>query len=291
MCEHLIDLIIPTYKPGAEFSETLRGLASQTILPDRLFVVNTEEEFWDPGLERDYPGLIVSHISKSEFNHGTTRFEAAKESDARILMFMTQDAVPADTRLIEKLIGPIERGEAAASYARQIAGAGADPIEKITRKYNYPPVSRIKSRDDLEELGVKTFFCSNVCAAYDREIYEKLGGFPHPLEFNEDMIYASKLIEAGYRISYTADAKVFHSHNYSAKEQYERNFLVGRTQAMYPEIFEKYPSEKEGIGLVKDTASGLIRCGKPMYVFKLAVLSGAKYLGYRAGKRSVKRSI
>lgn len=291
MSEHLIDLIIPTYRPGAEFSKTLRGLASQTIRPDRLFVVNTEEKYWDPSLEKDYPGLILKHISKKEFNHGTTRFNAAKESDAKIMIFMTQDAHPADTRLIEKLIAPIQRGQAAASFARQIAKTDADPIEKITRKHNYPSVSRIKSKDDLKELGVKTFFCSNVCAAYDRAVYEKLGGFPHPLEFNEDMIYASKLIEAGYSISYTADAKVFHSHNYSAKEQYERNYLVGRTQAMYPEIFEKYPSEKEGMGLVKDTATGLIRQGKPLLLFRLAALSGAKYLGYRAGKRSVKKEL
>ena len=132
------------------------------------------------------------------------------------------------------------------------------------------------------------FFCSNVCAAYDKKIYDSLGGFPHPLDFNEDMIFAGKLIEAGYRISYTAEAKVYHSHNYSGKEQYARNFLIGKTQAEHPEVFAKYPSEGAGIGMVKKTASHLIKTGKPHLLFKLVWISGCKYLGYRAGKRSVK---
>lgn len=282
-----IELIIPTYKPGPEFKKTLRRLALQTVKPDRFTVVNTGEEFWDASFSEEYPGLCVTHIQKDEFNHGTTRYEAAAESDADILIFMTQDAVPADKQLIEQLIGPVMSGEAAVSFARQLADETADPIERITRRYNYPPESRLKSADDLKTMGIKTFFCSNVCAAYDRRVYVELGGFPHPVEFNEDMIFAAKVIEAGYRISYTAQARVLHSHNYSAKEQYDRNFLVGRTQALYPEVFDKYPSEKEGIGLVKNTAAELIRQKKLPWVFRLVGISASKYLGYRAGKKSV----
>ena len=284
----ITDVIIPAYRPGSEFSKTLSSLALQVSGINRLTVINTEEKYWDKAFETQFPGMEVRHITKDEFNHGTTRYEAAKRSDADIIVFMTQDAVPADDRLIEKLIAPIVSGEAAVSYARQLPKEDADEIERFTRAYNYPAGSKIKSADDLKELGIKTFFCSNVCAAYDKKIYDSLGGFPHPLDFNEDMIFAGKLIEAGYKISYTAEAKVFHSHDYSGKEQYERNYLIGKTQAEHPEVFAKYPSEGAGISMVKKTASHLIKAGKPHLLFKLVWLSGCKYLGYRAGKRSVK---
>lgn len=62
----------------------------------------------------------------------------------------------------------------------------------------------MKSSADLERLGIKTYFCSNVCAAYCREIYCELGGFESGTIFNEDMIYAAKLIKSGYSIAYCA---------------------------------------------------------------------------------------
>ena len=69
-------------------------------------------------------------------------------------------------------------------------------LECYTRQFNYPEKSRVKTKADLSELGVKTFFCSDVCAAYDRVIYNELGGFPRPAIFNEDMIFTGRLIEA-----------------------------------------------------------------------------------------------
>lgn len=41
----VIDLIIPTYKPGDKFQESLKRLALQTRKPDRIILVNTEAEF------------------------------------------------------------------------------------------------------------------------------------------------------------------------------------------------------------------------------------------------------
>ena len=85
--------------------------------------------------------------------------------------------------------------------------------EKIVHRWNVIPGNLIirhshgsNPQKILRRLGIKTFFCSNVCAAYRREIYEELGGFVKHTIFNEDMIYAAKAVEAGYAIAYAADA-------------------------------------------------------------------------------------
>lgn len=100
-------------------------------------------------------------------------------------------------------------------------------------------------------LGIKTYFCSNVCAAYKRDIFEQLGGFVNHTIFNEDMIYAAGVIQAGYAIAYAADAKVIHSHNYSGWQQFTRNFDLGVSHVQYPAVFDGVPPEGEGMKLVK----------------------------------------
>ena len=67
-----IDIIIPVFKPGREFHEVLSRLSGQTVLPEHIEVVNTEEEYWNPAWEEEFPLLRVRHIRKEEFDHGGT---------------------------------------------------------------------------------------------------------------------------------------------------------------------------------------------------------------------------
>ena len=158
-------------------------------------------------------------------------------------------------------------------------------IERYTRSFNYPKKSRVKKYSDLNELGIKTYFCSNVCAAYKKEIYEKLGGFECRTIFNEDMIFAANIIKQGYFIVYCAEARVIHSHNYTGMEQLHRNFDLAVSQADHPEIFEGIPSEQEGIRLVKKTFRYLLEKKQPFEMIRLIYISGCKYVGYFLGKR------
>ena len=133
-------------------------------------------------------------------------------------------------------------------------------------------------------LGIKTYFCSNVCAAYKRDIFEQLGGFVNHTIFNEDMIYAAGVIQACYAIAYAADAKVIHSHNYSGWQQFTRNFDLGVSHVQYPAVFDGVPPEGEGMKLVKKTAVYLAKTA-PWLLPKLIWQSGMKWLGYRFGKK------
>lgn len=102
--------------------------------------------------------------------------------------------------------------------------------------------------------------------------------------FNEDMIFARRLLNAGGSIAYAADAEVYHSHNYTGIQQLKRNFDLGVSHAQYPEIFGGVATQQEGMKLVKETAGYLLKTGKPFMIFKLVWQSGCKYLGYRLGK-------
>lgn len=280
-----VDVIIPVYHPGKEFSVLLERLTEQTAAIHRIIAMNTEENYWNKELEQKYPLLEVHHLKKSEFDHGGTRAWAAELSDAEIMVFMTQDAVPADRNLIENLVKALEKEKMiAAAYARQLPNEMCSFAERYTRSFNYPEKSYVRTQRDLSLYGIKTFFCSNVCAAYKKEIYQELGGFVRKTIFNEDMIYAGKLIQMGYGIAYAADAKVIHSHNYSCMQQFHRNFDLGVSQAEHPEIFAGVLSEGEGIKLVKKTINYLIQKRKIWLIPGVILQSGCKYAGYLSGK-------
>lgn len=281
-----VDVIIPAYRPGERWKRLLRGLEKQTWPVHRLIVMNTGKENWDPSYEETRIPMEVHHITREAFDHGKTRDQAAGMSHADYLLFMTQDALPKDHYMIEKLVEAIEQDEKiGAAYARQLPADDCRLMEQYTRTFNYPEQSRVKWKADLPELGIKTYFCSNVCAMYKRDLYVKLGGFVKKTIFNEDMIFAGGLIQKGYGVAYAADAKVIHSHNYSGIQQFHRNFDLAVSQADHPEIFGGIRSEGEGIRLVKSTAGWLCRQGKLWQVIALVWYSGWKYLGYLMGKR------
>ena len=85
--------------------------------------------------------------------------------------------------------GTPAKGAVAVAYARQLPREDCGIIERYTRQFNYPDEGCVKSREDIPRLGIKTFFCSDVCAAYRRDLFEQLGGFESPVIFNEDMFF------------------------------------------------------------------------------------------------------
>ena len=286
-----VDVIIPVYKPDAVFETLLERLGKQNYPIRRIIIMNTEQSFWKEDIYETVPNLEVHHVTKNEFDHGGTRNQGASYSEADIMVFMTDDAIPADRELIGALVkGLSQKGPSgeyvAAAYARQLPNRDCAPAEKYTRPFNYPAESYVKTKGDLEELGIKTFFASNVCCAYNRKLFLEAGGFTNQTIFNEDMIYAGNaVLYRGQAIAYVAEARVIHSHNYGCSAQLKRNFDLAVSQTDHPEVFDGIRSESEGIRLVKKTCKWLVEQKKPWLIPGVIVKSGFKYLGYLMGKR------
>ena len=283
MAQRTLEIVIPVYKPGDELRSLLKRLERQTCPPLKVHLMHTLSgeplpELSDIGLD-----VEVHPLERDEFDHGGTRDLGMSFCTADVVMFMTQDAMPANERLTQILLDSFEDERCAAAYARQLPRPEHGVIEGFTRRFNYPGEDRVQSTETLEELGIKTYFCSDACAAYRRDLYYEAGGFEKPCIFNEDMLLCYRLISAGYTVCYRADAHVIHSHRYTPLQQFHRNFDLGVSQAQHPEIFSSVSSTAEGTKLVGHTASFLLRRGRILSVFYLVVLSGMKWLGYKSG--------
>lgn len=280
-----VDVLIPVYRPDGKLTELLKRLKMQNYPIHRVILMNTEEKHFPAELTGIWDRVEVYHLAKEEFDHGGTRDRGVRMSTADLVVCMTQDAMPADETLIEELVKPFDDPEVWAAYARQLPNEDCREVEKYTRSFNYPEQSMVKTKEDLDRLRIKTFFCSNVCAAWRREKYLELGGFVKHTIFNEDMILAGTMIKQGGKIAYCAKAKVIHSHNYSAFQQFHRNFDLAVSQTMYPEVFGGIRSESEGIKLVKKSLSYCIKIGKPWLMIQVVTQSAGKFLGYKMGQQ------
>lgn len=288
-----VDLIIPVYKPDKKFEQLMERILEQSVLPKHIFLLHTVEESSDKYKEllnsmtqmsTSECEIRVVEVKKEEFDHGGTRNYGASLSEEDIVMFMTQDAVPANRDLVKNLVQAFEEETVGAAYGRQLSFPNSSVLEKYSRGFNYPEESSVKSKDDIKRLGIKTYFCSNVCAAYRKDVYNDIGGFVTKTIFNEDMIMAYGIIGKGYSIAYKSEAKVYHSHEYTNMQQLKRNFDLSVSQQQYSYVFSSVSSEKEGFKLVKDTIKYLMDNKKAIYIPELLVQTAFKYTGYLLGK-------
>ncbi|MCK9157140.1 MAG: glycosyltransferase [Paludibacteraceae bacterium] len=287
MTNSFVDVIIPTYNPDTKLIRLLDALLHQTHQPSHIWIINTQTGTPLESMKgwKESKLISVKNIAKEEFDHGATRNLGASLSNADYLLFMTQDAVPSNANLIEHLLQSFSTEGVAVAYARQVAGEDAGDIEQLTRRFNYPEESAVKSLADKEQLGIKTYFCSNVCAMYNRQRFMELGQFPKGAIFNEDMIFAARIINSGLKISYSADAKVIHSHNYTYKQQFKRYFDLAVSQKQNPQVFAGVSSNGEGVRLVRYVISGLFSVGKWWQVPYFILQSACKYVGFFLGFR------
>lgn len=278
-------VIVPTWQGCRYLPALVAQLAKQTVPAEPLLIIDSSSSDGTAETARAL-GPRVEVIPKSEFNHGATRNRAAALVDAELLVFMTQDALPVDGRFLEALTAPLRDGSAAASFARQVPYDDADPPERLARAWNYPAQSRTRSAADVPALGVKAYFFSNVASAVRRDRFLAVGGFPDDVIMNEDMVLCAKLLAAGDRVAYCAEAVVRHSHNYSLAQQFRRYFDIGAFFASHGHLLAGGAVGGEGVRFALAQLWALLRGGHPLWALRSPFESGAKFISFHLGKRN-----
>lgn len=283
-----VEVIILTYKPDDKLIHIVRRLQAQTVKPERIIIINTLDGTDNKFINevKDQELVEIHNIEKNEFDHGGTRDMAMKMCKSPFVMFMTQDAVPKNRLLIEKLLSSFTTEDIVLTYARQEPDKKCNIIERYTREYNYPHegYSAIEKAAETNN-SIKAIFCSDVCAMYRRIPYYEIGGFPLKAIFNEDMVYAGKVLKAEKDIIYQEKAVVIHSHNYTGVEYFKRYFDLGVSHKEFSYIFDEYGTSEEGMKLVISTGKYLIRRKLYHMLIPLVYYSGCKFIGMHMGKR------
>lgn len=284
-----ISVIIPTLNAEHEIDGLLIALEHQSIQPVEILIVDSASEDKTIELVRQHKRVRLLEIDRQAFNHGTTRDMALRKSSGDFVCFLTQDAVPVSGDYLKRLVAPmVEDPSIALVSGRQLPKADARRFEQLVREFNYPDSPSVRSKGDLEQFGIKTFFASDTCSAYRRSSYLECGGFDH-VNTNEDMLMAARFIASGLKVAYEPCAEVYHSHNLTPSQQFARNRAVGFFLETHTDDLMHASEIGEGGRLVKTVSSQLLREGSFGEFVAFGVDCCARLLGNRSGRRAARK--
>jgi rhamnosyltransferase len=281
-----VALMLPVLNPGPAAATLVAAIAAQTRAPDEILVVDSSStDGWVEEFGR--LGARIERISRAEFDHGGTRNRAFSLVDADVYLFLTQDALPADDYAFERLVAIFEQDPlVGAAFGRQLPHPTAGPAASHSRLFNYPPTSAIRTLNDIPRLGVRAAFLSNSFSGYRRAAMASTGFFAVDTIWGEDTLAAAKLLHAGWRIAYVAEARVYHSHDYTFRQEFARYFDMGvlhGRERWYIELLGG--ARAEGIRFVRAEWRYFVAQGVRWALLRVAVRNGIRWLGYQAGRR------
>ena len=279
-----ISVIIPTYNGQNYLTNLLTNLQSQSIEFFELIIIDSSSKDETVNIANKYTENIII-IPQNEFDHGGTRAKAAAIAKGEILVFLTQDALLFDEFSIEYMIKVFDDEEVSAAYGRQLSYKNTNLFGKHLRKFNYPDKTVIKTKEDISIYGIKTAQLSNSFAAYRKSVLLETGNFKDNLILGEDVYTGAKMILSGYKLVYSANAKVYHSHSYTVWEEFKRYFDIGVFHKCESWILKEFgKAEGEGMKYIKSEVKYLLDNGAWYLLPEFIVRNGMKYLGYKMGQ-------
>lgn len=218
-----VSIILPTRNGMPLVERCLRGVLEQkTPWPFEVVVIDSSSTDGTWQLLESLPVERV-RIAPREFNHGLTRNFGASRARGKYLVFLVQDAIPADDTWLANLVAACESPGVAGAYSRQRPRAESNPITRYltigsTPNEERPARKALADRVSLAGLPPEEQFAlaafQNNSSCMRRSVWDK-----HPfaaVPYGEDVEWGRRVIEYGHAIAYEPSSVVYHSHDRSA---------------------------------------------------------------------------
>jgi len=243
----LVSVIMPLKNAADKLRVLLPRILSQKSL-DQVEIVAVDSGSVDDTITvlRQYAATIVS-IPPREFDHGLTRNLGTRYARGSVFVFLNKACLPANEHWLANLLAPLDKDPRIAGVCSRIQPRPeADLLthRDIMRDEDGSPERQVRVIDDREEYqrlshgelrSLINFHTQG--AALRPEVFARIPF--RPMRLGEDILWAKEVLEAGYKIQHEPSAVILHSHSYSYREHFMRNFddglvneqIVGRTFA------------------------------------------------------------
>jgi rhamnosyltransferase len=220
-----VSIIILTKNAGEGFATLLQRLSSQKFDGNyEIIVIDSGSTDGTPEIAQNFPVKIV-RIKPEEFHHGRTRNLGAEQASGRILVYITQDALPLRDNWLHKLTDDLKNPQVAMVVGRQIPWPTTKPPEKFFYSY-YFPEHKIEVANGASDYYRDNMFISNVNSAIKRDVWQQFK-FSEDIVLAEDKEIAKRILLAGWKIIYQPDALVYHAHDFTLRSIFQRSVDAG----------------------------------------------------------------
>jgi rhamnosyltransferase len=174
-------------------------------------------------------------IRVEDFNHGGTRNLGARQAQGEFVVFLVQDAIPANDAWLANLVAAFDEPNVVGVYSRQRPRPESNPVTWYMTLGTTPddddrhvktlaPHTRLTTLAPLEQFDLSIFQNNSSCVRRSVFLREEFDVVP----YGEDIAWGKRMIEAGYALVYEPTSEVFHSHDrspmYALKRAYADHY-------------------------------------------------------------------
>jgi rhamnosyltransferase len=275
-----VSIVIPTFNAGRAFGTVLHRIMGQGQAPLEIICADGGSTDATKHIVSQFP--VARFVEIVEPSGPRTWNRAMTEATGEVVVFLAQDAVPANGDWLSHLTAPFEDASVAGVYGRQEASMTSDPLAgfRLAQRFCREPHQRRNRVGDRVPYKSLPFFIQN--AAIRRSIWQGIH-FNEHLPTGADRVWARQVVLASCTIAYAPDAVVTCDVFCSLKASYRHALLTGFTDQHFGD---------EGGTLWPDSRRFVKRAA--WYLFKgfawerlpyLAIEDAVQRYGYRLGRR------
>jgi len=278
-------ILIPTKNGGEDFEACLAGIYAQKgARPFEVIVIDSGSTDNTLEIARRYP-VRLEQIPPETFHHARTRNYAAGLAKGEVLVFLSQDAIPASETWLAAFLSNLKEPGVGAVYGRQLPRAESGLERRSAFAVMYGGARIVKLPMDGVGLGHKYYHFSNANSAIRRGVWE-VTRFPEELKVFEDVGIAKRILDSGWSIVYEPQAAVYHSHDFPVDILFKRYFDIGVVYQRLGIWNDRSRASlwREGWGAFKGKLSLLLKEGAAKGIGSSLVKDIGKYVAIQLGR-------
>lgn len=204
-------IVIRCYNEGQHIEKLLKGILEQTIEDVEIILVDSGSTDNTVEIASRYPVKIIS-IAPEDFSFGRALNLGCQEAIGEFIIIASAHVYPVYRDWLEHLLSPFKDSKIALVYGKQ----QGNEITKYSEHQVFAKWFPNRSNFNQEHP-----FCNNANAAIRRSLWHKLP-YNESLTGLEDLDWAKRARQLGYKIAYVADAAIVHIHNEPVSRIYNR---------------------------------------------------------------------
>ena len=204
-------IIIRCYNEETHIGKCLEGIMHQTEKDVEIILVDSGSTDATLSIASRYPVQVV-YIAPEEFSFGRALNYGARESQGEYLVMISAHCWPVYKDWLTQMATPFDDPDVAVVYGKQRGWHTTQYSEHQIFRAWFP---------DQSDYNQETPFCNNANCSVRRSMWEKMP-YNEELTGLEDLDWAKRAMEKGYKVVYSAEAEILHVHDEPASRVLNR---------------------------------------------------------------------